>query len=94
GIVHEVFFVVMLKEPAYGWEVPVNLRLILPDGCTQEHKENLMEKERGQWIEILAGKFMAVPDNVGDIQFSLYESEAGIWKRGLLVKGVVIRPKA
>ncbi|KAK2991706.1 hypothetical protein RJ640_019498 [Escallonia rubra] len=94
GIVYEVFFVVMLKEPVYGWEVPVNLRLIVPDGSTQEHKENLMEKERGQWIEILAGKFMAAPDNVGDIQFSLYEYEGGIWKKGLLVKGVAIRPKA
>ncbi|KAK3037083.1 hypothetical protein RJ639_029925 [Escallonia herrerae] len=94
GIVYEVLFVVMLKEPAYGWEVPVNLRLILPDGSTREHKENLMEKETGQWIEILAGKVTAIPDNVGDIQFSLYEYEGGIWKRGLLVKGVTIRPKA
>ncbi|KAK3009338.1 hypothetical protein RJ639_013420 [Escallonia herrerae] len=94
GIVYEVLFVVMLKDPAYGWEVPVNLRLILPDGSSQEHKENLMEKQRGQWIEILAGKFMATPDKVGDIEFSLYEYEAGIWKKGLIVKGVAIRPKA
>ncbi|KAK2975492.1 hypothetical protein RJ640_005801 [Escallonia rubra] len=84
GIVYEVLFVVMLKEPAYGWEVPVNFRLILPDGSTQGHKENLMEKETGKWIEILAGKVMAIPDNVGDIQFSLYEYEGGIWKRSLL----------
>ncbi|KAK3037087.1 hypothetical protein RJ639_029929 [Escallonia herrerae] len=62
GIVYEVIFVVMLKDPAYGWEVPVNLRLFLPDGSSQEHKENFMEKQRGQWIEILAGKFMAKPD--------------------------------
>ncbi|KAK2966381.1 hypothetical protein RJ640_021525 [Escallonia rubra] len=94
GVVYEVLFVVMLKDPAYGWEVPVNLRLILPDGSSQEHKENFMEKQRGQWIEILAGKFMATPDKEGDIEFSLYEYEGRIWKRGLVVKGVTIRPKA
>ncbi|KAK3037082.1 hypothetical protein RJ639_029924 [Escallonia herrerae] len=60
GILYDVLFVVMLKEPVYGWEVPVNLRLILPDGSTQEHKENLMEKERGQWIEIYSSPSMSM----------------------------------
>ncbi|KAI3455833.1 hypothetical protein Pfo_012496 [Paulownia fortunei] len=94
GTMYEIVFVVMLKDPAYGWEVPVNLRLILPDGSRQEHKENLMEKQRGQWIEIPAGEFKSSAEKVGQMEFSLYDYEGGKWKRGLLIKGVSIRPKA
>ncbi|KAF7114386.1 hypothetical protein RHSIM_RhsimUnG0089300 [Rhododendron simsii] len=94
GTVYEVVFLVMLKDPAFGWEVPVNVRLILPDGTTQQHEENLMEKPRGQWIEIPAGEFRTSSEKIGDIQFSLYECKAGMWKRGLVIKGVAIRPKA
>lgn len=84
---------VMLKDPSYGWEVPVNLRLITPDGTTQQHQENLMPKPRGQWIEIPAGEFRISPEKIEDIQFSLYEYNGGQWKRGLVIKGVAIRPK-
>ncbi|XP_058198258.1 lectin-like [Rhododendron vialii] len=92
--VYEVVFLVMLKDPAFGWEVPVNVMLILPDGTTQQHEENLMEKPRGRWIEIPAGEFRTSSEKIGDIQFSLYEYKAGMWKRGLVIKGVAIRPKA
>ena len=94
GVLYEFVFVVMLKDPAYGWEVPVNLRLTLPDGSKQEHKENLMEKPRGRWIEIVIGEFMALQDKPGEIECSLFEYEGGKWKKGLLIKGVAIRPKA
>lgn len=94
GTIYEIVFVVKLKDPAYGWEVPVNLRLTLPDGSRHEHKENLMEKPRGKWIEIAAGNFKASAEKAGDMEFSLYEYEGGEWKRGLLIKGVIIRPKA
>lgn len=36
GTAYEVAFVILLKENAYGWEVPVNVRLVLPDGKKQE----------------------------------------------------------
>lgn len=93
GVLYEFVFEVMLRDPAYGWEVPVNLRLTLPDGSKQEHKENLMEKPRGRWIEIVIGEFMASQDKCGEIECSLYEYQGGKWKKGLLVKGVAIRPK-
>lgn len=94
GQLYEIVFVVKLKDPAYGWEDPVNLRLTLPDGSRQEHIENLMEKPRGKWIQIPAGEFKSSGEKVGEIEFSLYEYEGGKWKRGLLIKGVSIRPKA
>ncbi|KAF6156386.1 hypothetical protein GIB67_031507 [Kingdonia uniflora] len=91
-----VVFVVMLKEISYGWEVPVNVRLTVPEGKTQEHKEALISKPKDQWIELKVGEFKTSPNNsmnMGEIQFFLYEYEGGNWKRGLLIKGVVIRPK-
>ncbi|KAK4710667.1 hypothetical protein R3W88_005180 [Solanum pinnatisectum] len=95
GLIYEVVFIVMLKDPAYGWENPVNLRLILPDGSKQGHTENMVEKPRGKWIEIPAGEFMTSADQKnGEIEFSLYEYEGGNWKKGLVIKGAVLRPKA
>ncbi|KAL8107553.1 lectin-like [Apium graveolens] len=93
GVLYEFVFEVMLRDPAYGWEVPVNLRLTRPDGSKQEHKENLMEKPRGRWIEIVIGEFMASQEKSGEIECSLYEYQGGKWKKGLLVKGVAVRPK-
>ncbi|GFQ04829.1 protein phloem protein 2-like a9 [Phtheirospermum japonicum] len=91
---YEIAFILKLKDPAYGWQVPVNLRLTLPDGTKQERKENLMEKPREKWIEISAGEFKSSAEKVGEIEISLFEYEGGIWKKGLLIKGIVIRPKA
>ncbi|XP_060670759.1 lectin [Ziziphus jujuba] len=93
GILYEVAYVVMLKDPAYGWEVPVNIRLTLPDGSKQENKVNLMEKVRGQWIKIPVGEFKTPVQKHGEIEFSMYEYVDGEWKSGLCIKGVTIQPK-
>ncbi|KAK4254699.1 hypothetical protein QN277_010042 [Acacia crassicarpa] len=96
GVRYEVCFHVMLKDPAQGWEVPVNVRLVLPGGKKQEHKENLISKMRVQWIEIPVGQFVAPvhDDEGGEMEFSLYEIEGGAWKQGLVIKGVSVKPKS
>ncbi|XP_022142434.1 lectin-like [Momordica charantia] len=48
GAWYEAAFVVMIKDPAYGWDVPVNIRLKRPDGSKQERKEDMEEKPRGR----------------------------------------------
>lgn len=93
GILYEVVFVIKLKDPAYGWEVPVNVSLVLPNGYKQERKENLQTKTREQWIEVPVGEFITSPENVGEIQFGMHEYDGGEWKRGLVIKGIAIRPK-
>ncbi|KAI4296954.1 hypothetical protein L6164_036870 [Bauhinia variegata] len=94
GVLYEVSFVAMLKDPAQGWEVPVNVRLALPGGKKQEHKENLIEKLRMQWMEIPVGQFvLSAQDIKGEMEISMYEYEGGMWKQGLIIKGVVIRAK-
>lgn len=93
GTLYEVAFEIMLKDPAYGWEVPVNVRLSLPDGTKQEHKVNLMEQARGKWIKIPIGEFRSPVKKQGEIEFSMFEFVGGKWKRGLVIKGVTIQPK-
>ncbi|KAF7841427.1 protein PHLOEM PROTEIN 2-LIKE A1-like [Senna tora] len=93
GILYEVSFHVMLKDTAQGWEVPINMRLVLPGGkIKQEHKENLKDKMRGSWMDIPVGQFIA--SDHGEIEFSMYEYDGGIWKSGLLIKGVSIKPNS
>ncbi|KAE9597318.1 hypothetical protein Lal_00007801 [Lupinus albus] len=94
GILYEVSFVVMLKDPSQGWEVPINVRLVLPGGKKQEHKERLIDKLRMREIEIPVGEFVAsAGDNSGEMEFTLYEYEGGMWKQGLVIEGVAIKPK-
>ncbi|PIA25493.1 hypothetical protein AQUCO_11200003v1 [Aquilegia coerulea] len=58
-------------------------------------KASLMNKPRGQWIELVAGEIYT--DHCFSIKkhicFSLSEYQGGNWKSGLLMKGVVLRPK-
>ncbi|KAE8038961.1 hypothetical protein FH972_011420 [Carpinus fangiana] len=70
---YEVAFVLKLEEQASGWEVPLNLTLILPDGNKQKRRENLAGKPRGKWIEIQVGKFVASPERSREIEFAIYE---------------------
>lgn len=93
GILYDVVFVIKLKDPAYGWGVPVNVSLVLPNGYKQERKEKLQTKPREQWIEVPVGEFITSPENVGEIQFGMHEYDGGEWKRGLVIKGIAIRPK-
>ncbi|XP_038895126.1 lectin-like [Benincasa hispida] len=94
GILYEAAFEVMIKEPAYGWDIPVNIRLKKPDGSKQERKENLEQRPRGQWVEIPICDFVVHDhERGGEIEFSMYEYEGGMWKKGMLLKGVVIRSK-
>ncbi|KAJ0082921.1 hypothetical protein Patl1_11877 [Pistacia atlantica] len=90
---YKVVFVIMLKEVAYGWDAPVNLRLLLPNGIKIEHKENLKMKPRNQWIEIPVGEFRTLPERAGEMEISMYEIEDLNWKKGLVIKGIVITAK-
>ncbi|KMS96714.1 hypothetical protein BVRB_8g200190 [Beta vulgaris subsp. vulgaris] len=93
GVTYQVAFSIMLEYTCYGWELPVNFRLTLPNGSKQEHKENFKEKPKGEWLRIPVGEFKASPENVGEIEFSLYEYQGGSWKKGLVIKSAIIEPK-
>ncbi|KAM7530249.1 hypothetical protein LguiB_033659 [Lonicera macranthoides] len=94
GTMYEVVFVVMVTDDSSGWQVPVNLKLILPDGNKQEKTEILDDKPQEEWTEVHVGEFISVPEKGGNIEFYLYENEILGAKSGLLVKGAIIRPKS
>ncbi|KAI5325225.1 hypothetical protein L3X38_034299 [Prunus dulcis] len=89
-----VSFILLSGDPRYwGWVQETS------DGPTEAAEllkiidgVNLTDKAREQWIEIPVGNFIASPQKPGDIEFSLYEYD-GRWKSGLVIKGVVVRPK-
>ncbi|KAL4324512.1 hypothetical protein GQ457_11G006130 [Hibiscus cannabinus] len=94
---YEVVYEVKLTKGASGWELPVKLRLYpLPNGGgVQERQVSLLEKPRGEWIELNLGSFRT-PENeeeaAGEICFDLYQ-HGGHWKNGLIVRGAILRPK-
>ncbi|KAI4365257.1 hypothetical protein MLD38_021256 [Melastoma candidum] len=93
---YRVVLVVMIRANGYGWHVPVNFKLVLPDGSCQEHQEMLDEKPREQWFEILVGEIRTTGEDTmtsGKMEISMYEIKGGNWKSGMVIKGVVIRPK-
>ncbi|KAI3845476.1 hypothetical protein MKX03_023411 [Papaver bracteatum] len=105
GVKYEVVFLVMFKNCAYGWEEPVNLKLVHSGSETQLRKEYL-DARKLQWMEVQVGEFETPPQPADEryVRFSLfdfksqvsrfsYESQESHWRRGLLIKGVIIRPK-
>lgn len=93
GVTYEVAFEAMLTDPAYGWSTPVNLQLKLPDGTVQQHKENLLAKPRGEWLQLKVGEVKPQKGQNGEAEISMFEYDGGQWKRGLLIKGIKIIPK-
>ncbi|KAM1484430.1 hypothetical protein ACFXTO_036491 [Malus domestica] len=92
GTLYEVVFVVKLNAKEYGWEEPVEITLETPAGDKHTRKVDLMQKQRGKWVEIPAGEFRASPEQYGYMIFSLRQL-SGQWKKGFVIKGAEIRPK-
>ncbi|MEX6631772.1 PP2 domain-containing protein, partial [Providencia rettgeri] len=95
-VVYVIYFIVKILPGASGWEVPVTLELKRPNGCKIESKLILNSLKRGEWVEIAAGDLSV--DNCscesgGEIEVGLYQHD-GRWKKGLIIKGVEIRPKS
>ncbi|KAG7536353.1 Toll/interleukin-1 receptor homology (TIR) domain [Arabidopsis suecica] len=96
GTKYKVVFMIYLDDTASGWEEPVTLNLKLKhrDGSQsiQESTVCLNDYVYDNWVDIQAGEFEALPENVVEIFFSLHQYEYSNRKSGLLVKGVAIRP--
>ncbi|XP_050898610.1 protein PHLOEM PROTEIN 2-LIKE A1 [Lathyrus oleraceus] len=94
GILYEVLFYVKMKDPVQGWELPINVRLVLPGGKKQQGKVSLMEMLRGRWMEVPVGEFVACEKDGGEMEISLFEYDGGIYSYvGFVSGGIVIKPK-
>ncbi|PKI74019.1 hypothetical protein CRG98_005636 [Punica granatum] len=89
---YEVVYRVKLSKNAFGWELPVTLKLSLPNGTVRHRQVSLLEKPRGSIIELSVGHFIVEDDETGEVCFDLYE-HGGHWKCGLIVHGAIIRSK-
>ena len=91
GVEYEMAYIIKLTNGGFGWELPVTLQInIFPQGQVQKRLVSLLEKPRGDWIELNGGSFRT--QESGEVCFDLYE-HGGHWKNGLLIKGIIIRPK-
>ncbi|KDP39599.1 hypothetical protein JCGZ_02619 [Jatropha curcas] len=92
GIVYEIVYQVKLTNGADGWELPISLKLSLPNGVVRQRQVVLLEKPRGEWTELSVGNFLAEEGETGEVCFDIYE-HGGHWKRGLIIRGAILRPK-
>ncbi|XWS42784.1 hypothetical protein CRYUN_Cryun16bG0044100 [Craigia yunnanensis] len=97
GILYEAVYEVKLTKRASGWELPLKLRLSLPNGRVQERQVSLLQKPRGQWMELNVGNFYTEENGetgeTVEVCFDLYE-HGGHWKSGLVFRGAILRPKS
>ena len=87
---YEVVFIVKIEDYSWG-DNSVTLTLNLPRSKSLTRNEKLNENW-GEWIEIQVGEFIMSPANVGDITFKLEEHSSNP-KTGLVLKSAIIRPK-
>ncbi|XVF56730.1 hypothetical protein PTKIN_Ptkin06aG0143700 [Pterospermum kingtungense] len=96
---YEGVYVVKLTKGASGWELPIKLRLSLPNGRVQERQVSLLHKPRGVWMELNVGNFCTEEEINGDtgdtreVCFDLYE-HGNHWKTGLVIRGAILRRKS
>ena len=89
---YEVVLVVKLPNEAFGWELPIQLKLTLPNGRVQERLVSLLEKPRRKWIELNVGNFQTKNGESGEVHFTFTQID-GLWKDGLIIKEAIFRPK-
>ncbi|KAF8084596.1 hypothetical protein N665_0710s0004 [Sinapis alba] len=97
GAKYEAVFLVKLEDNAIGWEQPVTLKLkvVQHDGSDNrvDRNENLKNYIGHNWVDILAGVFVVPPSHEpAKITFTMYQYVTDDKKKGLVVKGVAIRP--
>ncbi|ESQ39604.1 hypothetical protein EUTSA_v10001121mg [Eutrema salsugineum] len=97
GTKYEAVFLVKLEDGAIGWEQPVTLKLKVEQHDGSDNRvdriENLKDYIGHDWVDILAGVFVVPPRNKpAKITFTMYQYMTDDRKKGLVVKGVAIRP--
>ncbi|KAI3877081.1 hypothetical protein MKX03_027607 [Papaver bracteatum] len=96
GVNYEVVFIVMLRDLSFGWDKPVNLCLVLPDGQRLVKEVVLEAMPKSRWIEIHVGDFETPQQPVDQeklVEFRLSGQDMVTWKSGLVIEGAIVRPK-
>ncbi|KAK9133933.1 hypothetical protein Scep_013461 [Stephania cephalantha] len=92
GITYEVAYQVMITRKSYGLENPMTLKFVDPKGKGTEFKVRLDRMPKNTWEFVRVGVFLNDGQATGKVQFSMTEVVSEEEKKGLVVKGVAIRP--
>ncbi|KAL6134348.1 hypothetical protein ACLB2K_066580 [Fragaria x ananassa] len=93
GIDYEIAYKVKLTAQATGWELPITLDVRLPnDTKVRRRQYSLFERPKEEWIYLVGGHFKVKKGDTGEGRFDL-SGRGGWWKTGLIIQGIIIRPK-
>lgn len=93
GMDHEVKFVLKLLNN-FEIDKPPSFSLITPEGCKQEHTENMISMPKNQIICITAGEFQTPQNGCECAEIKFIMQGTGVnWKFGMVVIGAVVVPK-
>ncbi|KAG1331893.1 protein PHLOEM PROTEIN 2-LIKE A1 [Cocos nucifera] len=92
---YEVLYLVKFKDDAFGWHSShITFQVTPPHG--QKSKRTLVlehhRKDCNKWHEIHAGEF-SLTSGTGEVAFSMYGDDSEWWKGGMILGGVLIKPK-
>ncbi|XP_031389174.1 uncharacterized protein PHLOEM PROTEIN 2-LIKE A4-like isoform X2 [Punica granatum] len=83
---YNVYFVVKVKEQKM-LNVPLNVKLVLPDGSKQETQRSVSSLDK--WERLLVGTFRTAYNTIGMLDISLQQVDDK-WKERIVIKCVEI----
>ncbi|CAN6683068.1 unnamed protein product [Malus baccata var. baccata] len=94
GTVYEVSYIIMMKDPKYGWEDKVEFSVTPPQNLQIIPRNSTLDlRTKGRWWSyVRVAEFTTSPGQSGRMYFMLRQT-VGKWKKGLVIKGVDITPK-
>ncbi|KAH7547386.1 hypothetical protein FEM48_Zijuj01G0304200 [Ziziphus jujuba var. spinosa] len=85
---YEIAYIIKIKNGASGWKLPVAPEIKNQSKeKVQKRAVSLLEKPRGDWIELNGGSFQTKKGGTDDVLFNPYE-HGGHWKKGLSSKAL------
>lgn len=68
--------------------------MMLEIAADQEAAAEVGDARDDGWMEAELGEFYIDEGEDGEVEMSLMEVRGGHWKKGLIIQGIEIRPKA
>lgn len=92
---YEIFYIVKFRVDAFGWRsVPVKFKVrVNGEEKVKSVMLQLYREKQEEWQEIPGGDFAVPRDTVGTVEFGMFEIESDWWKGGMVLAGIVIKPK-
>lgn len=93
---YEVLYIIKFKDDAFGWHSSHITFQVTPPHGPKSKRTLVLEhyrKDCNKWHEIHAGEFSLGTSPTGEVAFSMYGDDSEWWKGGMILGGVIIKPK-